>query len=438
MKYYVLLSVVLTCILIFFFSCEHEKHYELTGSDGELCASEAVWSHGQGDLQNTGRATGLRKQECYSGPKTTPQVKWTFSLGGALSANAPAIDDDGTIYLVSEYPPQVEGGGVRNGGLLAINPSGNLKWAFTKSYDVGPAVGTVYVQSPAIGNNGMIYFALDFDSTVYGINSKDGTEKWSYHVNSTLVSSPVVDNGGNVYVVGDAVYCFSPNGQIKWKFVNDTPISYCTRIVLGKTLILCGFNHNGILALDYNGNKQWLYPIDFDDFIQYGILMDEDENCYFKTDSYQIVSLDKSGNLRWNKIKGQVDGMTEPVLRGTNIYFGSITDVVRFDKDSGGQDTVLNYFNLYLSVFSSPLVDDDGVIYAATRFTGCCKDYSFPDNYPQVFAINSDGKELWRIALPDAYHESIYSYMALSSDGTLYLATFDEGYRSIFKLYALK
>jgi hypothetical protein len=65
----------------------------------------------------------------------------------------PVIDDDGTIYIYGEYPGEVTGNGWRNCDILAISPSGTLKWFFSlPNYVPPPALAFLYNRSVTISN----------------------------------------------------------------------------------------------------------------------------------------------------------------------------------------------------------------------------------------------------------------------------------------------
>lgn len=400
-------------------SCDGNDHKANTCGDGEISSADAVWSHGEGDLQNSKRAPGIRQKGCFTGPQTTPQIQWSFDLGGPGTDAAPVIGNDGTIYLIGEYPGQAKGGGVRNAGLFAISPDGNMKWFLSRPRESA----LIYKHSVTSATDGTLFLRM-WDSSFYALNSS-GEVKWSKRM--TLSSDPVVDNNGFVYVGTDTIYSFEQDGTIRWKYINESPISYCQRIVLGRNGIYCGFYQNGILALDYTGHKKWFYPVTFDNSYHYGVLVDEADNIYFKTNSNEIQSIDRNGNFRWGGSVGVVGGMSEPVLRGDYLYFGSFLQVYRLDKKTGTELTLLGSVpnGSYISSDVSPVIDDNGVVYIGSGAGG-------------ISAISSEGQKLWQMLIPNAnfYFEG---YMAMSPDGTLYIASWESSTPGVInKLYAIR
>lgn len=425
-NYIYLLSLVFTIACI---SCYGNDHKISTCDDGEISTADAVWSHGEGDLQNTKRASGIRQKGCINGPRTTPQVQWSFDLGGPGTEASPVIGDDGTIYIVGEYPGQPIGVGIRNAGLFAVTPEGSMKWYFRRDLDIGDVgVAAVYTRSVAIGKDGTVYFGC-WDSTLYALNPSDGSMKWKYK--STYIGSPVVDNAGNIYTTNDTVFCFSSTGTVKWRFVNDPPIPN-TSLSLGRNAIYSASFGNGVLALDYTGNKKWLFPVNYqNDGGKDRIVIDEDDNLYLKTNSSNIKSISRNGNLRWEGSVSLPGGMSQPVLRGDYLYFGAFDAVYRLDKTTGQNAEIIGVVpnGAYISQSTSPLIDDSGVVYIATRGST-----SFN---PFLVACHSSGQNVWTKEVIEANGTSFHGYLSLSANGIIYFATSNYFQDRISRLYAI-
>ncbi len=432
MKSKILVSLItLFLTFLFFYACEHDKRVEPERCvDGEISASDANWTHGRGDLQNSKRAAGIRQKGCITGPKTIPQVQWSFAIGGPGSEAPPVIGDDGTIYIVGEYPGETTGVGLRNSGLMAVSSSGFLKWFFKCPEDLGPnGIAAVYEQSIALGKDGTLYYDCP-DSGLFAIRPEDGLIKWHYKV---TINSSAVDDNGNIYTGNDTIYCFNSDGSIKWRFVNDTFIGYCSQISLSKSRIFCAFFQYGILALDFNGHKRWFYPVDYEnDGGKDGILVDEDENLYLKTNQNNIKSWDRNGNLRWEGSVGFIGGMTQPVLRGDYLYFGAFGALYKLDKLTGTNITVVAEAPAYLSQFAAPLIDDEGTLFIVSD--------GGPNFDPYMMAASRTGTTtLWTKQITEANSTGFHAYLALSPDGTIYFATTNvESGQGINKLYAIK
>ena len=75
----------------------------------------------------------------YSGPET-PILDWKF-MTGSIIESSPAIGEDGTIYF-----------GCVDSYLYAINPDGTEKWKYLTGY-------WITLSSPAINDDGTIYIS---------------------------------------------------------------------------------------------------------------------------------------------------------------------------------------------------------------------------------------------------------------------------------------
>lgn len=427
---------IVTCLgLLLLTGCEDHhggKRYETCG-DGELSSGDALWSHGEGDTRNSKRAPGIRVKGCQSGPVTAPSLQWKFEMGGTGTGSPPVIAEDGTIYIVGEYPGTPPGtGGVRNAGLFAISPEGNMKWFFGRTrVSQFSSGGILYMNSPAIGLDGTLYLGL-WDSTFYALNPMDGSVKWQYRTDERFSANPVIDGNGLIYVGADTIYCFDPSGTVKWRYSDTSHTGSCRGLALGKTMLVGMFFRDGILALDYKGKKKWFYEEDIF-AIRRALLIDESENIYCKADDGFLLSLDRNGKLRWTGGAG-LGGLTAPVLRGDYLYFGILDVLYKLPSSSGTNAQVIAGFDgaRYLSSEGSVMIDDNGNVYSTPGHSLAC--------------VSSDGIFLWDILIPEVIDSLNYfnddiefsDYIGLTPEGGLLVATFGTGTESVNRLYYLK
>ncbi|MCB0834684.1 MAG: PQQ-like beta-propeller repeat protein [Bacteroidetes bacterium] len=427
-----IIAVLLTICLA---SCDDDQRIRKVCDDDEISAADATWSHGEGDLQNTRRAPELRNKGCIQLSLSKPTLQWSFELGGPGTAAAPVIADDGTIYLVGEYPGEPHGGGIRRLGLMAITPSGSLKWFFERPINIESAIAAYYTSTVALGTDQTVFLTL-FDSTIYALNT-DGTTQWLYRSTSSF-TDPAIDKNDRIYSASkDTVFCFYKDGKIRWRSPQPDILSWSTKLVLGKHLILVGLFNQGILALDYNGKKQWLYTVNYGYTGHRGIIVDEDDNCYLKTGDNNLVSLDRNGHLRWSIGSPGGFGISEQALHGTYLYITLSNALRRINKDTGNSEEVVATFPRVFDFDSSPLVADDGAVLAATRFTGPISG-SIPANIPLVAAVNPTGTVLWSIPILGAEQTDFSGYFALTALGEIYLATYSSDPSTINRLYKFK
>jgi outer membrane protein assembly factor BamB len=428
------LCSVLTAVLLFCFSaCDHTGKGPDPCGDGVISAADAVWSHGEGDLQNSKRASGLRNKGCFTAPETTPTLQWSFEIGGSGSAAAPVIADDGTIYLVGEYPGEPHGGGVRRSGLLAISASGALKWFFERRIDIGGGVAAFYNSAVAVAPDGTVYLGF-YDSTLYAINP-DGSIKWQYTTNFSF-TAPAIDDDGRIYAAGkDTIFCFNTDGTIVWRSHQPEVENGCIKLVLGRERIFIGLFDQGILAIDYKGKKRWLHEVPYGFTIHRGIIVDEKDNIYLKTSDNNLISLNDQGIVRWSIASSVIGfGISEQVLRGDYLYFTLAGALRRIDKNTGKNEEILGSFPHVIDPDASPLIDDNGVIIVGSIGFGASSG-EISSTTPLIAAVTQDSIKLWEIPIPNAEYSDFIGYFALTTQGEILCATFSSDPVSVLRLY---
>lgn len=420
------LFAVLTAVLLLSFSaCDPNGRGPDPCGDGEISAADAVWSHGEGDLQNTKRAPNLRTKGCVTAPDSAPQLVWSFDIGGGGTYAAPVIGDDGTIYIEGEYPGEPIGGGIKRAGLLAINSTGTLKWFFEKPVDLGTGIAAAYNHSVAIDQQGRLYG--NFKDTLYCLN-QTGDIRWLYPVPRS--SSPALDNDGNVLIGGDTVLCFSNDGIVRWRLDITETTERCLRVVPGKKAVYCQYQDYGIIAIGYDGQKRWSRtPISIS--FHGTILVDEEENIYFRVDQSTLASVDRFGQLRWSLGTSPPGfGTSEPVLRGDRIYSATLGNLFSTDKETGGNSQLLGGVPRPIAIDSSPLIADDGKIIVATQYEGTSP--------PLLACIGQDSTIRWQVPIPGAEYTDFQGYLALSQNGEIILATFSIESSAVNRVYKFK
>ena len=112
--------------------------------------------------------------------------KWQFYSGDAVETS-PAIAPDGTIYF-----------GSYNGLFFSISPKGTENWRFRAGS--GGSDGWV-ISSPAIDKNGIIYVG-SLNGGLFALNP-DGTLRWKYDTGGSIETSPAIAEDGTIYFGAD-------------------------------------------------------------------------------------------------------------------------------------------------------------------------------------------------------------------------------------------
>jgi outer membrane protein assembly factor BamB len=116
-------------------------------------------------------------------------LNWRTFIEGYELTSSPTISSDGTIYI-----------GTRKGKdnrILAINPSGSLKWEYIITQVHGS--DDIYC-SPTIGADGTIYFGAE-NGLLHALNP-DGSEQWRESLAGFNWSSPAILADGTLYIGG--------------------------------------------------------------------------------------------------------------------------------------------------------------------------------------------------------------------------------------------
>jgi outer membrane protein assembly factor BamB len=113
-------------------------------------------------------------------------LKWRGRTGDGI-ISSPVIDTDGTIYV-----------GSLDGKLYAINDDGSLEWNLNPGVEIW--------STPAIGADGTVYFCGSvaatssmYDPGNYLFAVKNGAVIWGFAVSDLIISSPAISDDGIIY-----------------------------------------------------------------------------------------------------------------------------------------------------------------------------------------------------------------------------------------------
>jgi outer membrane protein assembly factor BamB len=318
--------------------------------------------------QRQGRSTFL-------GPQTS-NLAWRFptqtNFGGA------AIGGDGTVYMGNEF-----------GKLLAIRPSGVIKWSVQ-------VPGAVEV-TPAILHDGRIVF-VNSAGTIYLIRP-DGSHSWHYRTRVSCLCpdpSPAIGPDGTIYLSWlYTLYAFKPNGSLKWTYHADLGFGGPPAVGDGVVYLMS----NGLYALNPDGTVKWHTP---DEFAGGGLSIADDGTIYVNEAMPPTVrAYSPDGVLKWSYQVAEccgasVDTTPAIALDGT-IYVGEyvgegndVAAIVALNPDG-----TLRWLEHYGRLPTSAAIGADGTIY-----------FGSGSNLPtSLYALNPDGSLKWR------YDEPVGGYL---------------------------
>jgi outer membrane protein assembly factor BamB len=276
-------------------------------------------------------------------------LKWMYNTGGVIESCCPAIDENGVIYVGTEYgDPNY---------LYAFYPNGTLKWKYP--------VSNVYT-SPTITNDGTIIFADSDNWNIIALNS-NGTQKWGYHTNMVIYSSPAIGLDGTIYCGSHDcnVYALYPNnGTLKWKFTTGNWVHGSPTIGDDGTVYI-GSDDGYLYALyPNNGTMKWQCHIG-ESYASPALGIDG--TLYIGVWEKTFYAIYPNGTIKWsfNTGGGKVWGSSPALSSDGTIYFGTC------DLEwTGGVEIIALYTDGTVkwrkgldTVFSSPAIGSDGTVY---------------------------------------------------------------------------
>jgi len=305
------------------------------------------------------------------------KVLWKFHCDQAIYYSSPAVGDDGTIYFGSGMylgPPYSQW---RPGTLYALNPDGTLQW----SHDIGNAV-----YSPVIGNDGTI-FVQDHQNYVYAFDPGGGL-KWTYSDCSRFhrdmgMSTPAIGPDGTVYIGADGIHAVDPQtGQRLWHFTHNKPACECiaSPVIGPDGTIYATICEDSLFAVNPDGTRRWAFGFTRD---------------YEMT--FDSPAIDEQGVL-YVGVEGGWDGSTLQ----SNVYAINPNGTLRWKYPVDGGRFVR----------ASPVIGPTGTIYVATKAGGAELD-------ARLIALSPTGIRLWYYSL-ERVGADIYCTPSIGADGLIY------------------
>lgn len=177
----------------------------------------------------------------------------TDILGGGIDKAAPAVDEDGNVYVVTIGDPL----NWYDYRLYSFNPDGSQRWIF-EYFGLEP--GGVRV-SPTIDGDNNIYIATRWSSPYWlsGIYSiKDNEQNWRRDA-EVMYSSPAFKDSCLYYGTRQGLVARSSNGDLLWEFPSSSPISYSSPAIGNDNTIYVGTDGGLFIALSQGGDLKWSY-----------------------------------------------------------------------------------------------------------------------------------------------------------------------------------
>jgi outer membrane protein assembly factor BamB len=339
---------------------------------------EQVW--GKPLLLSDGSAVILDLSGLLSVLDKNGGLRWEKKLGSHAAAHAQAVaGPDGAIYA--------GGGGV----LYALHSDGTEAWTYSTSS------GGCFAATPLLAASGTVYAACS-DSMLYALNP-DGTQRWRHQLGSYCMCTPALTANSTVVVpVENKLRAVRPNGEALWEY--DAGCYLGTSPALSPAgRIYIGTDDGRLLALKPNGTLAWAY----------------------QTEGHITSSSPALGRSGMIYIGTELALDTTPVTtEGSDYPLIPLDGKLYAIKPDG---TLVWTFSTGASIWSGPVIADDGTIYVASTVS-----VSYPEGVVdeahnpktgKLFALTPQGKEKWSYPLLETNQGSA----ALARDGTVYIGS---------------
>ncbi|MBN2354908.1 PQQ-like beta-propeller repeat protein [candidate division KSB1 bacterium] len=333
--------------------------------------------------------TFIIENDCDLRAASERKILWRFQTPNSVYYASPAVGDDGAIYFGSGLYTTDQGWSP--GVLYALNPDGTLRW----SREIGEAA-----YSPAIGNSGTI-FIMDRTYTVRAFTA-EGSLIWTFNdfVNPQFVKrdmghrTPAIGSDGTVYIGADGLYALHPASGTKLWHVprRRTPSKECiaSPVIAADGTVYIVVGQDSLYAVQPDGSLKWAFGFDHDHELSFADpTIGDDGVIYVPTESYaagaSLYAVNEDGSLKW--------------------------------KDRIDDDRIVR---------ASVTIAADGTLYLATKAGG-------DDGNARLIALSSSGNKLWHFVVEGRHVTGDDSYCtpSVGDNGMIYFGA-ETGY-----LYAL-
>jgi outer membrane protein assembly factor BamB len=318
-------------------------------------------------------------------PRKPGDVLWSVDLGEQL-LRAPAVDDDGTVYVCGGRP-------VHSGKtVFAVATGGKVKWKFVaqEAFDE-PAI--------VLARNSSRTVIAATEKRVYAL-TRDGNPEWALEIGQKLsslawtgdavlvsntfkpvlyrigmdgklnefctlgesVRTPRIGRDGTVFVasdLGDAqgVAAFTPDGKKKWTY----ECAYVNgEVTIGADgTLYVPTNTGGLHAVAPDGSKKW---VNDEATAPSGIGIAGD-GTLLAAQMSGIIAVAPDGTKKWSVRIPNHEDYTPAVAADGTVYAASRTGLYALTKVGTVKWRILED----LEFMGSPTIGDDGVVYVGTR-----------------------------------------------------------------------
>ena len=276
-------------------------------------------------------------------------VGFQTNVGGAVAAQVVASPDGSALYAVT-----------LEGQLVALTTSGEKKWTF--------ALGDRAYGAPAVADDGTIY--VGSDKKVFFAITPAGAQIYKLEVDGEADSAPLVlPEGQVIFAAGNVVYELRKGGDVGARFRAGKKV-YSAPTWLPDGRIAFGAQDDKLYVL--TKALTLAVAVDLGADVDCSPAAMDDGTLFVGTDGGEVVRVTPSGSIAWRtKVGGYVRGGVT-ITRGGDVVvgtFGPVPRIVRLSREG----TILGAFEIQgtgardFGIWGSPLEDDTGALYFGTQ-----------------------------------------------------------------------
>lgn len=326
---------------------------------------------------------------------------WAFQTGDAIFSS-PVIDGSGNVYF-----------GSIDGKVYSIDKDGAERWSVQ--------TGDWIESSAGLSPDESVVYIGSWDNKLYAIGTSSGSVLWTYDTGSLVFSSPAIANNGNIYFGGSDgfLYALNSSGDLLWDVFIEGEVDSSVAVGPSGDLFVASSDGN-VYSFDKDtGVEIWSFEVPTEigaigreTQITSSCMLDGKGALYFGSNNYYVYSLDASdGSLLWKyETGGNVEASPTFSIDG-NVLISSYDGYI-YSLDMSG-DLVWRT-QIGANYYTSAVVDEIGRIYVSSYIN---------DSLSYLNLLSADGVVLQQIAFSGIIDSSV----ALGSDGALYFGNNDGG-----------
>jgi large repetitive protein len=289
------------------------------------------------------------------------------------------------------------------GRSIAIySPSNIVKWRYKTDWAI--------LSSPVIDTDGTVYVGSN-DNYFYAIKP-DGTLKWRFQTGNFVYSTPAIGKDGTIYVGSNLgyLYAIKPDGTLKWKYLTGNSV-YSSPAIGMDGIVFFGSTDKYLYAMQQDGTLKWKYLTG--SYIYSSPAIGLDGTVYIGCRDHYLYAIKSDGILKWKYQTNDEIADSSPAIGidGT-VYVGNDGYYIYAIKSDG---TLKWKYPTGAGIRSSPAIGIDGTVYIGS-------------NDQNIYAMNTDGTLKWKYKT----NGGISSSPTIGTDGTVYIGSWDH------YLYAIK